>query len=402
MLTDSQIKKIKIPPADQKAPDKYSDSGGLQLHVLANGGKYWRMAYRFNGKQKTFSIGIYPDVSLAEARVQRDDAKKLIKQGIDPSQAKRESKIVESGALTFESIANQWMDDREDALSESGHKKNRAQLNNDIFPELGKMSIDAIKSPHLLAMAQKIEARGAGEMARRALRLAGSILRHAKRIGVIEIDHSIGVSEALKPRKVEHMSRIPESQLPKLLQDIDSYSGEVITMIGLKLIALTFVRTKELRFMEWTELDFDKKEWRISADKMKMKKVHIVPLSDQAIALFKELQQFTGHRQYGFYSTRSNKPISENTILYALWRMGYKGHMTGHGFRGLASTILHERNYNHAAIEIQLAHSDKDEVSASYNYAAHLPYRRTMMQEWADYLDELRGGQLVPFPKVAG
>jgi integrase len=402
MLTDSQIKKLKNPPAEQKAPDKYSDGGGLQLHLFGNGGKYWRMAYRFNGKQKTFSVGTYPDVTLAEARVIRDDAKKLIKQGIDPSQAKKESKVVESGALTFESIANQWMEDREDALSESGHKKNRSQLNNDIFPVLGKMTIETIKAPHLLAMAQKIEARGAGEMARRALRLAGSVMRHAKRLGLIENDPTTGVSEALKPRKVQHMARIPESQLPKLLQDIDSYTGEALTVIGLKLIALTFVRTKELRYMEWTELDFDKKEWRISADKMKMGKVYIVPLSDQAIALFKELQQFTGHRQYGFYSTRSQKPISENTILGALWRMGYKGHMTGHGFRGLASTILHERNYKHAAIEIQLAHSDKDEVSASYNYADHLPYRRKMMQEWADYLDELRGGQVVPFPKVAG
>ena len=398
MLTVAAIKAIK--PLEKTK--RYADAKRMNLEVTPKGSMYWRMKYDFSGKEKLLALGVYPDVSLAEARVKRDDAKKLISQGIDPNAAKKEAKIVESGALTFESVANQWMDDREDALSESGHKKNRAQLTNDIFPVLGKMSIEAIKAPHLLAMAQKIEARGDGEMARRALRLAGSIMRHAKRQGLIENDPSTGVSEALKPRKVEHMARIPESQLPKLLQDIDGYSGEVITKIDLKLIALTFVRTKELRFMEWTELDFDKKEWRISADKMKMKKVHIVPLSDQAIALFKELQQFTGHRQYGFYSTRSNKPISENTILYSLWRMGYKGHMTGHGFRGLASTILHERNYNHAAIEIQLAHSDKDEVSASYNYAAHLPYRRKMMQEWADYLDELRGGNVIPFPKVAG
>jgi integrase len=401
MLTDSQIKKIK-PTPDKKAPDRYNDGNGLYLHVFSTGGKRWIMDYRFEGKRKSYSIGIYPDVTLANARDKRDDARKLLTQGIDPSQAKKEAKIVESGVLTFESIANQWMEDREDALSESGHKKNRSQLNNDIFPSFGRLAIDEVKAPQLLEMARKIESRGAGEMARRALRLAGSIMRHAKREGLIEYDPSTGISEALKPRKVQHMARIPESQLPKLLQDIDGYSGERITQIGLKLIALTFVRTKELRFMEWTELDLDKREWRISADKMKMNKTHIVPLSDQAISLFEELKGYTGHRQYGFYSTRSNKPISENTILGALWRMGYKGHMTGHGFRGLASTILHERNYNHAAIEIQLAHSDKDEVSASYNYAGHLPYRRKMMQEWADYLDELRGGKVIPFPKVAG
>lgn len=398
MLTVAEIKAIK----PQEKTKRYTDAKRMYLEVTPKGGMYWRMKYDFGGKEKLLALGTYPDVSLAEARVKRDDAKKLISQGIDPNVAKKEAKIIESGALTFESIANQWMDDREDALSDSGHKKNRAQLTNDIFPAFGKMPIDTIKAPHLLAMAQKIEARGAGEMARRALRLAGSIMRHAKRMGVIENDPSIGVSEALKPRKVQHMARIPESQLPKLLKDIDDYTGEAMTKIGLKLIALTFVRTIELRHLEWSEVDFNKREWRISANKMKMGKVHIVPLSDQSIKLLKELQQFTGHRQYGFHSTRTNKPISETTILGALWRMGYKGHMTGHGFRGLASTILHERNYNHAAIEIQLAHSDKDEVSASYNYADHLPYRRKMMQEWADYLDVLRGDKIVLFPKVAG
>jgi integrase len=398
MLTISHLRAIK-PEAKMT---RHYDEKGMYLQVSPVGGMYWRLKYRQGGKEKVFSIGTYPELSLAEARARRDEARKLISDGIDPSQAKKEAKIVESGVLTFESIANQWMEDREDALSESGHKKNRSQLNNDIFPSIGRLAIDEVKAPQLLEMARKIESRGAGEMARRALRLAGSIMRHAKREGFIEYDPSIGISEALKPRKVQHMARIPESQLPKLMQDIDGYSGERITQIGLKLIALTFVRTKELRFMEWTELDLDKRELRIAADKMKMNKTHIVPLSDQAIALFEELRQYTGHRQYGFYSTRSNKPINENTILGALWRMGYKGHMTGHGFRGLASTILNERNYNHAAIEIQLAHSDKDEVSASYNYAGHLPYRRKMMQEWADYLDELRGGKIVPFPKVAG
>jgi integrase len=397
MLTVSEIRAIK----PQEKSKRYYDAQRMYLEVTPKGGMYWRMKYDFEGKERLFALGVYPEVTLAEARVKRDEAKKLIKQGIDPNAAKKKAKIVESGALTFEAIANQWMDDREGSLVEKSHNKNRSQLNNDIFPVLGKMPIDTIKSPHLLELARKIEARGAATMARRALRIASAVMRYAKREGFIQIDPTGGIAEALKPHKVQHMARIPESELPKLLRDIDSYTGEILTKTGLKLMALTFVRTSELRFMEWSEIDFNKNEWRIPANKMKMDKVHIVPLSSQAIALLMDLKPHTGHRQYVFYSTRSNKPISENTMLGALWRLGYKGHMTGHGFRGLASTILHERDYKHAAIEIQLAHSDKDEVSASYNYADHLPYRRKMMQEWANLLDELRGGQVVPFPKAA-
>ena len=392
MLTDSQIKKIKPPIPEQKTPDKYSDGQGLQLHVFANGGKYWRMAYRFEGKQKTLSLGIYPEVSLAEARSKREDAKRILRKGTDPMEAKKDSQNVADGSLTFEAIARQWLDDRKDSIEPSSHSRNVRHFVNDVFPMIGAKQIDAIKSPQILAMARKIEERGAAEMARRALRLTSAVMRHAKNIGLIEFDPTTGLAEALKPRKIQHMARIPESELPKLLSDIDVYSGELLTRIALQLITLTFVRTIELRHMEWTEIDYEKCEWRIPADKMKMSKTHIVPLSTQSLDLLTEIKKHTGHKQYVFHSVRSNKPMSEVTILAALWRMGYKGRMTGHGFRGLASTILHERNYNHAAIELQLAHSDRDQVSAAYNYADHLPYRKKMMQEWADYLDELRIG----------
>jgi integrase len=395
MLTDSQIKKIKPPAEGQKAPDKYSDGRGLQLHVFANGGKYWRMAYRFEQKQKTFSIGKYPEISLAEAREKLNEAKKLISQGIDPMAAKKETQNADDGALTFETIANQWLADRKDNIEESSHKRNVRHFVNDVFPIIGKKPIDTIKSPHVIEMAKKIEERGAAEMARRALRLTSAVMRYAKTLGLIESDPAAGLTEALKPRKIKHMARIPESELPQLLTDIDGYSGDIMTRIGLQLITLTFVRTIELRHMEWSEIDSEKREWRIPAEKMKMDKIHIVPLSNQTIALLDELRPHTGQRKYAFHSIRSNKPMSEVTILAALWRMGYKGRMTGHGFRGLASTILHERNYNHAAIELQLAHSDKDQVSAAYNYADHLPYRKIMMQEWADYLDEIREGQMI-------
>lgn len=390
MLTDSQIKKVKPPAEDQKAPDKYSDGQGLQLHVFANGGKYWRMAYRFEGKQKTLSLGIYPEVSLAEARSKREDAKRTLRQGTDPMEAKKETQKVADGSLTFEAIATQWLEDRKESIQPSSHTRNVRHLVNDVFPMFGNKQIDTIKSPHVIEMAKKIEERGAAEMARRALRLTSSVMRYAKALGLIETDPATGLTEALKPRKIKHMARIPESELPQLLKDIDAYSGDILTRIGLQLITLTFVRTIELRHMEWSEIDLEKREWRIPAEKMKMGKIHIVPLSDQSIELLEELRPHTGHRKYAFHSTRSNKPMSEVTLLAALWRMGYKGRMTGHGFRGLASTILHERNYNHAAIELQLAHSDRDQISAAYNYADHLPYRKTMMQEWADFLDELR------------
>jgi integrase len=394
MLTDSQIKKIKPPIPEQKTPDKYSDGQGLQLHVFANGGKYWRMAYRFEGKQKTLSLGIYPEVSLAEARSKREDAKRTLRKGTDPMEAKKDSQNVADGSLTFEAIARQWLDDRKDSIEPSSHSRNVRHFVNDVFPMIGAKQIDAIKSPQILAMARKIEERGAAEMARRALRLTSAVMRHAKNIGLIEFDPTTGLAEALKPRKIQHMARISEGELPKLLSDIDVYSGELLTRIALQLITLTFVRTIELRHMEWTEIDYEKCEWRIPADKMKMSKTHIVPLSTQSLDLLTEIKKHTGHKKYVFHSVRSNKPMSEVTILAALWRMGYKGRMTGHGFRGLASTILHERNYNHAAIELQLAHSDRDQVSAAYNYADHLPYRKKMMQEWADYLDELRIKQI--------
>ncbi|GAC1370174.1 MAG: tyrosine-type recombinase/integrase [Aquirhabdus sp.] len=374
VLTDSQIKKIKPPLLEQKAADKYSDGQGLQLHVFANGGKYWRMAYRFAGKQKTLSIGIYPIVSLAEARTIREDAKRKLRLGIDPMEAKKETQTNAEEALSFKAIATQWLEDRKDLIEPSSHARNVRHFVNDVFPMIGSMRIDSIKAPNVLAMARKIEERGAAEMARRALRLTSAVMRYAKTIGHIEFDPTTGLSEALKPRKVQHMARISETELPKLLQDIDSYSGEILTCIALKLITLTFVRTIELRHMEWTEIDYEKSEWRIPAEKMKMSKIHIVPLSKQSLALLSELEKHTGQRKYVFHSGRSNKPMSEVTILAALWRMGYKGRMTGHGFRGLASTILHERNYNHAAIELQLAHSDRDQVSAAYNYADHLPF----------------------------
>jgi integrase len=402
MLTDAYLRKVKLPPADQKTPNKHSDEKGLQLHVFANGGKYWRMAYRFEGKQKTFSIGIYPEVSLAQARVKRDDARKLLADGVDPTAAKKEDKRVESGQLTFKALALAWMDDRKDVIKPATMTRDLSTFEKDLFPSIGHMPIDTIKGVDVLNAAKKVEARGALEMAKRSIPLAGSIFRYAIRQGLIENDPTPHLAEALKSRKVKHMARISITELPKLLKDISSYGGDVVVVAALNLMCLTFVRTIEMRFMEWSEIDFDKQEWRVPAEKMKMQVTHIVPLSIQAVAILKSLIPLNGNKPYVFFNHSSYKPLSENAVLGALWRMGYKGRMTGHGFRGLASTTLHEQGYMHDAIEIQLAHTVGNAVSSAYNHAQHLDYRRKMMQDWADYLDELRGGQIVHFPKMVG
>jgi integrase len=399
MLTDTQVKKIK-PPEGKTAPDRYNDGQNLYLHVFASGGKRWVMDYRFEGKRKSYSIGTYPDVSIAMARDKRNEARKLLTQGIDPNAVKKQAKQAESGLLTFRALATQWMKDREGTIKPVTMTRDLSTFEKDLFPAIGEMPIDTIKGVHVLAAAKKIEERGAAEMAKRSIPLAGAIFRYAIRQGLIENDPTPNLGEALKPRKVKHMARIQLSELPKLLQNIDNYDGELITKSALKILCLTFVRTIEMRFMEWSELDLINKEWRIPAEKMKMGAIHIVPLSDQVIAILNDLKPFTGHRQYVFFNHSSHKPLSENAVLGALWRMGYKGRMTGHGFRGLASTTLHEQGYMHDAIEIQLAHTVGNAVSAAYNHAQHLPYRRKMMTDWANFLDEQRVGQVVPFPKA--
>lgn len=402
MLTDAAIKKIKRPPPTQTAPDKYSDAHGLQLHVFGTGRTTWIYAYRIDGKQRTLTIGQYPTVTLADARRKRDEARQQLSNGIDPNAAKQQAKRVENQELLFSTIALRWLEGRRESLTESSHQRDISTAKNDLFPCFGHMQVDHIKSPDILAMARRIESRGSTYMARRAISLAGRVFRQAMREGLTSYDPTTGMSEALKPHIVKHMARIEAKDLPTFLNDIDQYEGDPETRIGLKLMNLCFVRTIELRFMEWSDVDFDAAMWRISAEKMKKKRPHIVPLSRQALELLSELKQITGHQKYGFYNSRTRKPYSEGFFISALNRMGYKGRMTGHGFRGLASTILHEQQYLHAAIEIQLAHVDKDTVSAAYNHADHLPYRTKMMQQWADYLDGLRtGSNIIRFGRAS-
>jgi len=258
--------------------------------------------------------------------------------------------------------------------------------------------IEQIKGKDVLKAVKKIEDRGAQEMAKRAIPLAGRVFRYAIRKDLIENDPTPHLSEALKPRKIKNMARLDISEFPAFLQRMDRYHGNVLVKTALHIMTLTFVRTAELRMMEWAEIDFDAQEWRIPPDKMKMSLPHIVPLSRQAVELIESLRPITGNKQFVFYNHSTAKPLSSNALLCAIRTMGYKGKMTGHGFRGLASTTLHEQGYMHDAIEIQLAHKVGNSVSQAYNHAQHLKYRVKMMQEWADYIESLRT-KVIPFPK---
>lgn len=387
MLTDAQVRKIK--PIDKKK--RYSDEKGLYLEVTPSGGRFWRLKYRFNGRESTLTIGSYPEVSLAQARRVRDEARIQLYNNIDPNAAKNQRLDKTDKNKLFKVLAMEWMQDRKDAITEGTYLRDLSVFEKDLFPALGDMPIDQIKGKDVLACAKKIEERGALEMAKRSIPLTGRIFRYAIRKGIIENDPTPHLQEALKPRKVKHMARLDISEFPPFLERMDRYHGSILVKTALQLMTLTFVRTAELINMEWNEIDFDNHLWRIPAYKMKMALPHIVPLSRQAIELIESLRPITGNKQFVFYNHSKAKPLSNNALLSAIRTMGYMGKMTGHGFRGLASTTLHEKGYMHDAIEIQLAHTVGNSVSQAYNHAQHLEYRTKMMQEWADFIDSLRG-----------
>lgn len=387
MLTDAHVRKIK--PLEKKK--RYADEKGLYLEVTPSGGRFWRLKYRFNGRESTLTIGSYPEISLAQARRTRDEARIQLYKNIDPNAIKNDRLQQTDEGKLFKVLAMEWMADRKAVIKEATYLRDLSVFEKDIFPALGNMPIDQIKGKDVLACAKKIEARGAQEMAKRSIPLAGRIFRFAIRKGLIENDPTPHLYEALKPRKVKHMARLDISEFPPFLERMDRYHGNPVIKTALQLMTLTFVRTAELRMMEWSEIDFENKIWRIPAEKMKMALPHLVPLSTQAIELLESLLPLTGRKQYVFYNHSTAKPMSSNAILCVIRTMGYNGKMTGHGFRGLASTTLHEQGYMHDAIEIQLAHRVGNAVSQAYNHAQHLEYRIKMMQEWSDFIDGLRG-----------
>ncbi|MCU7839656.1 MAG: tyrosine-type recombinase/integrase [Candidatus Thiodiazotropha sp. (ex Troendleina suluensis)] len=388
-LTDTAVRNAKYKEKDRKL----FDGGGLFLLVKPNGARYWRLKYRFHGKEKLLALGVYPDVSLKSARDKRDDARKLIANGIDPSEARKAEKAARNNENSFEAIAREWWGNRASNWSESHSSRIMLRLENDVFPWIGTKSIGDITPAELLTVLRRVESRGAIETAHRIHQSCGQIFRYAVATLRAERDTSADLKGALPPVSKKHFASITEpKQIGELLRAIDGYQGAFITRCALQLAPLTFVRPGELRHAEWTEIDLDKAEWRIPADKMKMKSVHVVPLSTQAIAVLNEIKPLTGSGQYVFPSVRSLKrPMSENTVNAALRRLGFtKKEMTGHGFRSMASTILNEQGWHRDAIERQLAHAESNSVRAAYNYAEHLPERIKMMQAWADYLDGLK------------
>ncbi|MBS0300466.1 MAG: tyrosine-type recombinase/integrase [Proteobacteria bacterium] len=401
-LTDSEIKAAK----PKEKPYSLPDGHGLVLLVQPSGAKWWRYRYRINGTAKMLSMGVYPDVTLKEARNQQTRFKELVAQGIDPSQHRQEQKQLEAIAAenSFETIARLWWIQWSAARNQRHADYVIRRLEADVFPIIGKKPVTDLTAPMLLMAIKKIEARGALDIAKRALTTCGQIMRYAVAHGLAERNPAADIkpSDVLKPTKKTNYARLDQKDLPELLRKIDGYDGQPLTRLAMQLMALTFVRTGELIGVRWDEIDLIKREWRIPAERMKMKTPHIVPLSQQAITVLKEIGKLAADDALLFPSERRDgKSMSNNTILYALYRLGYHSRMTGHGFRGIASTILHEQGFNHDHIELQLAHTQRDAVSAAYNHALYLEPRARMMQEWADYLDKLKtGAEVLPF-KVA-
>ena len=399
-LTDTAIKKAK--PGIK--PVKLSDGKGMYLLVSPAGSKLWRWKYRVLGKEKVMSLGAYPDVSLAQARDGMAEARKILAAGDDPMAIRKADKVATRTAAenSFETVARMWWAHWKPARSEqhAGQVMRRFEAN--VFPYIGARPVSEILAPELVAMLKAIEKRGVNDLAKRALHTSGQVFRYAIAHGLAKRNPATDIkpSDVLASRQKQNLARIDGKELPQLLRHIEGYKGAATTRLAMKLMALTFVRTTELIGARWEEFDLDGARWDIPAERMKMKTPHIVPLSAQAVNLLKTLQLITGHSALLFPGERDHeKSMSNNTILKALERMGYKGRMTGHGFRGVASTLLHEMGFDHAHIELQLAHQERDEVSAAYNHATYLSQRAKMMQDWADYLDTCTTGKVLQFER---
>lgn len=388
-------------------PYKLAAGGGLYLEVMPNGSKYWRMKYRVAGREKRLALGVYPEVTLADAGSARDRARATLRVGRDPSGEKRERKTLDklAAANTFQAVAREWLGKQKHRLAAITWEKVEWMLEKNAFPWIGTRPISAIKAPELLDVLQRMEKRGRLETAQRVKQVCGQVFRYAIATSRAEHDITADLRGAIATPKTRHHASVTDpAKVGELLRAIHGYSGSFITFCALRLAPLVFTRPGELRKAAWPEFDFDKAEWRIPAERMKMGEMHIVPLSTQALAIIREIEPLTGTGQYVFPSVRSRRrPMSENTINGALRRLGYaSGEMTGHGFRSMASTLLNEQGWNRDAIERQLAHAERDQIRAAYNYAEHLPERRKMMQAWADYLDGLReGAKVVPIKRKA-
>jgi integrase len=393
-LTDMKCKQLK--PREKSY--KVADANGLYLEVMPNGSKYWRMRYYYADREKRLAFGVYPTVTLSEARNKKEEAKKTLALGLDPGQLKKEAKQKAkiSHENSFEIIARGWHENRKHIWSKKYAQDMLTKLEDSLLPSLGQRPINEIKPLELLSCIRSIEQRGAIDLAHRLLQICGQIFRYAVLLEKAERDISADIRGALKPKpKVKHYSCVEEAELPEMLKKIENYvpcfKGHIQTQLALKFLFLTFVRTTELRAAKWEEINIESAEWRIPEARMKMNEKHIVPLSRQAIEVLNTLQVLNGHSPFIFPNLANpQKCMSENTVLYAFYRMGYHSRATGHGVRATASTILNEKGFSPDVIERQLAHCERNKIRAAYNHAEYLKERKDMMQFWADYLDEAR------------
>ncbi len=387
-LTDTEIKKAKA----REEAYSMADGGGLYLWVTPPGGKLWRWSYRFGGKRKLMTLGRYPDISLADARDRHGDARKRLAKGVDPMAERKAEKTAEKIAVenSFQSIAGKWLEHWRYGKSprHAAYVERRMEL--DVFPRLGARPIEQIEAPEVVEMVMAIQKRGAEDIAKRALQTTAQVFRYGIAHGYSKRNPAseFRPADVLRSTRVTNYARVDAKELPGLLRSIEVYQGKHVTRLAMKLMSLTFLRTSELIGAEWAEFDFEGARWDIPAERMKMRKPHIVPLARQTLEVLEMLRRLTGDRKWLFPGERDPKRfMSNNTILKGLERMGYKGAMTGHGFRGVASTILHEQGYVHEHIELQLAHLPRNTVSAAYNHALYLGPRTKMMQDWANFLE---------------
>lgn len=394
MLTNLDCKNAK----PKEKPYKLSDSGGLYLLVNPNGKKHWRFKYYFRGKEKLEALGPYPLISLVEAREARDNSKRLLLKGIDPMSKKQDSEreAIKNAQNTFKVVALDWHEKQVERWSENHALNVMRRLNVDIFPYIGNRPIADIDAPELLQVLRKIEKRGALEVTSRAKEICGQIFRYGIATGKCKRDVAADLKGALKVRKEKHYPALDIKEMPEFLKDLEVNKPRLYerTRRGIKLLMLTFVRTSELIKAKWSEFDFKNAQWEIPAERMKMGKPHIVPLSKQVLKLLQEQKEETGHlnTEWVFPSqVRPKEHMSENTLLFAITkRLGYKGRMTGHGFRALAmSTIKEKLNYRHEVIDRQLAHAHRSKVDRAYDRAQFLDERRKMMQDWADFMNKV-------------
>jgi len=390
MLNDTKIKGLKA----KDKPYKVGDSNGLFIYITPTGSKRWRQKYRINGREKLLTHGEYPFVTLLEARELRDKARELLAKGKDPSTEKKTKQ--DNKKNTFKSVAQDWHETMTPSWSANHVQKVIVSLESDIFPDIGKTPIEEITAPEIVTSLKRIERRGSHEQANRVAQRVNAVFRFALAGGLISYNPAQSVKDTLKQPEKKNYNSITPEELPDFLEALADYDGHPIVKLATEFLMLTFVRTGELRGAKWHEFDIKNKLWEIPAERMKVKKTktgepmpHLVPLSDRAVEILETLKSYTGNREHIFASpTKPMNPISNNTILQALKRMGYAGKMTGHGFRHLASTVLNEKGYNPDAIEKQLAHSDSS-VRGVYNKSMLIQDRILIMQDWSEYISKI-------------